>query len=166
MTENIDPAAAPTGAAPTTDASTTDAMGGERAANIVRGVTRHFFDLGLSCVLELTLANGRRADIAAIDSAGQITIVEVKSCRTDFMTDGKWQDYLDFCDRFFFAVDSDFPRGILPGETGLILADRYGAAIARDSGVTPLAAARRKAMLLRFGKYAADRLTRAWLAES
>ena len=144
----------------------TDAMGGERAANIFRGVSRHFFDLGLACLWELTLANGRRADIAAIDNAGQITIVEVKSCRADYMADNKWQDYLEFCDRFFFAVDSDFPREILPQETGLILADRYGAAIARESDVAPLAAARRKAMLLRFGRNAADRLTRILLAES
>jgi len=130
----------------------------ERTLDIIRGTCRLLVDLGASPILEWTLASGRRADIAALDLNGDIVIVEVKSCRADFEADAKWQDYLEFADRFYFAVDRDFPQELLPAECGLILGDRYGAAILRESPRSPLAAARRKAAMLRFARHAADRL--------
>lgn len=130
----------------------------ERTLDILRGTCRLLVDLGASPILEWTLANGRRADIAALDRGGDIVIIEVKSCRADFEADGKWQDYLEFADRFYFAVDRDFPRELLPEECGLILSDRYGGAILREGARSPLAPARRKAAMLRFARHAADRL--------
>jgi hypothetical protein len=46
----------------------------------------------------------------------------------------------------------------LPGEAGLIVADRYDAAVVREAAHRPLAPARRKAELLRFARRAARRL--------
>jgi hypothetical protein len=137
----------------------------DRTADIVRGTCRLLLDLGASPLLEWTLANGRRADIAAIDAAGDILIIEVKSCREDYEADAKWQDYLEFADRFYFAVDADFPKELLPDQTGLILADRYGAAILREAPRGGLAPARRKAAMLRFARHAAERLMRAMIGE-
>ncbi len=128
------------------------------ASDICRGVLRLFADLNLAGVTEMTLANGRRADIAAIDPAGKITIVEVKSSVADFRSDAKWPDYRPFCDRFYFAVGHGFPQALIPEETGLIVADGFGGAILREPGETPLAAARRKAVTLRFARLAANRL--------
>lgn len=108
--------------------------------------------------MELILANNRRADIAAIGPKGEIWIIEVKSCLADYRADGKWPDYSDFCDRFFFAVDAEFPAEIIPDDTGLILADRYSAEIVRDSAEDRLSGARRKAVTLRFARAAAHRL--------
>ena len=130
----------------------------ERTIDIVRGTCRLLIELGAAPILEWTLPNGRRADIAAIDIAGELLIVEVKSCREDYEADSKWQDYLGFADRFFFAVDRDFPHELLPEASGLIIADRYGAAILRESARTPLPPARRKAAMLRFARQAAERL--------
>lgn len=130
----------------------------EGALRIVRGVGRLFLELGHSSVTELTLPNGRRADLVALSPDGTVTIIEVKSCLADFRADGKWEDYLEFCDRFYFAVDEDFPQKVLPKETGLIVADAYGGAILRASEDTPLAPARRKAMTLRFAQHAAFKL--------
>ena len=130
----------------------------DRTIDIVRGACRLLVDLCAAPLLEWTLPNGRRADIAALDLAGEILIVEVKSCREDYETDAKWQDYLEFADRFYFAVDRDFPQDLLPGQCGLIIADRYGAAILRESPRAPLAPARRKAAMLRFARHAAERL--------
>ncbi len=107
---------------------------------------------------ELPLGNGRRADLVAIDRAAAITIVEVKSGRADFLADRKWQAYLGFCDRFYFAVDRDFPAALLPAGEGLIVADRFAGEIVREAPLRPLNAARRKAMLLRFARLAATRL--------
>lgn len=125
---------------------------------LTRGVVRLFLDLGMSPLAEFKLANGRRADVAGIDRAGKITIAEIKSCRADFEADQKWPEYLDYCDRYFFAVDPDFPIDLLPAEEGLILADAYGAAINRPSIERSMAPARRKAMTLRFARQAALRL--------
>jgi len=130
----------------------------ERTLNILRGTCRLLVDLGASPILEWTLANGRRADIAALDLNGDIVIVEIKSCREDFEADNKWQEYLEFADRFYFATDRDFPGELLPEACGLILSDKYGGAILRESPRTPLAPARRKAAMLRFARHAADRL--------
>ena len=133
---------------------------GTDAAQLCRGVTIMIADLGFAAIGELPLPNGRRADLAAIDDQGQIIIVEIKSCRADFQTDRKWREYLEFCDRFFFAVAPDFPQDILPQECGLILADRHGAAIMRPAPVTSLHSARRRAQVLRIAQTACRRLMR------
>jgi hypothetical protein len=128
------------------------------ALAIARGARRHLLGLGLATVTELTLANGRRADIVALSDKGGIWIVEVKSSVADFRADAKWPEYEAFADRLLFAVAPDFPVGILPAEAGLMLADAYGAEIVRPAPFKPIPAARRKAMLLRFARAAALRL--------
>lgn len=112
-------------------------------------------------VSEVSLANGRRADIAAVAASGEIWIVEIKSSVEDFRTDQKWPEYRDYCDRLFFAVAPAFPREILPPDTGLVIADRYGGEIVRAAPEHKLAGARRKAMTLRLVHTAAFRLQAA-----
>lgn len=135
-----------------------DGRQSQAAAALQRGVCRAFRALGHSVVTELALANGRRADVVGLSPSGDILIVEVKSCLTDYRTDGKWHEYLDFCDRLYFAVATDFPREVIPEDVGLILADRYGAELVRDPLDERLNAARRKAMMLSFARAAAMRL--------
>jgi hypothetical protein len=112
-------------------------------------------------VTEVSLANGRRADIAAVAASGEIWIVEIKSSIEDFRTDQKWPEYRDYCDRLFFAVAPGFPREILPPDTGLVIADRYGGEIVRAAPEHKLAGARRKAVTLRLVHTAAFRLQAA-----
>lgn len=131
---------------------------GASAADICRGVRRALAAADHAVLPELPLANGRRADLVALGRDGRITVVEVKSSRADFLADQKWPEYLDFCDLFYFAVGADFPHALLPPTQGLILADRFMAEVVREASVRPLPAARRKAMLLRFGRAAAMRL--------
>jgi hypothetical protein len=134
------------------------------AQDVARGVTRLFFTQDLFAICEVPLRNGRRADMMAIDAAGTITIVEIKVSRADLMGDRKWVDYLDYCDRFFWAVPAGFDLGpfeaecFQPGLCGLIVADRYDAAVVREPLVRKLAAARRKVETLRFARRAARRL--------
>ncbi|NOX82568.1 MAG: MmcB family DNA repair protein [Alphaproteobacteria bacterium] len=125
---------------------------------LTRGVVRLFIELGLSPLLEFKLANGRRVDVAGLDRKGRLTVAEVKSCRADFECDGKWTDYLGFCDYFYFAVDPGFPLALLPASEGLILADAYGAMVNRPAQERVMAAARRKAVTLRFARQAARRI--------
>lgn len=122
------------------------------------GTARLFIDLGYSPMLEFLLPNGRRADIAGLNKKGHLIIAEVKSCRSDFLCDEKWETYLDFCDSFFFAVDATFPREILPDCEGLILADKFGGTINRQSREFKIAPARRKSLTLSFARQAASRL--------
>jgi len=135
-----------------------DGRQSEIAAEIQRGVCRALRALGLSVVTELPLAKGRRADVVGLSPSGDVLIVEIKSCLLDYRTDGKWQDYLELCDRLYFAVSADFPCDVIPHEAGLIFADRYGAELVRDGLVERLTAARRKAMMLCFARAAALRL--------
>jgi hypothetical protein len=130
------------------------------AAGLQRGVCRALRTLGHSVVTELALANGRRADVVALSPAGDVLIVEIKSCLLDFHSDGKWHEYLPHCDRLYFAVAPDFPHRVIPDRTGLMLADRYGAELVREPVEERLGAARRKAMLLAFAHTAALRLQR------
>ena len=127
-------------------------------ALLARGVQRLLLDHGLSPLLEMPLANGRRADVMALSVSGEIWIVETKSCLADYACDAKWPDYLEFCERFYFAVTDDFPQHLIPAEAGLIVADGFGGAILRNSALTPLAPARRKAVTLLFARLAAQRL--------
>lgn len=131
-----------------------------RAAEVVRGVQRMFAELGLASLTEVTLANGRRADVMAVGPKGEIVIVEVKSCLQDFQTDQKWPEYAPYCDRFYFAVDCDFPKERIPDSCGLMVCDGFGGAVLRESATTALNAARRKAVTLSFARLAAARLMR------
>jgi hypothetical protein len=107
---------------------------------------------------EVVPVPGLRVDVMALGPKGELWVIECKSGLPDYRADRKWQGYLDWCDRFFWAVDATFPTEILPGETGLILADAYGAEIVRMSPESPLAPARRKAMVHKFARLAARRL--------
>lgn len=129
-----------------------------------RGVCRMLQDEGFSVLTEFPTRSGRRMDICALGQSGEIWCIEVKSSRADFQADHKWQDYLDWCDRLFFAVPPGFPEELLPLEHGLIRTDEYDAEIIRQSVDDKLAAARRKAVTLRFARLAADRLARAAVA--
>jgi hypothetical protein len=123
------------------------------------GAIRLLESMGHGALTEFPLRSGRRADILSIGEKGEIWIVEVKSGVPDFRSDHKWQDYLEWCDRFFFAVGPEFPAEILPMEAGLIIADEYEAILVQEPAATPLAGARRKALTLRFAHLAARRLS-------
>jgi len=125
---------------------------------VTRGAMRCLRSLGRSVLAEVILASGRRADILALAPGGRILIVEVKSGLDDWRADGKWSDYAEYCDALAFAVAPDFPKEVLPPEPGLIVADAYGGAVIREPIETPLAPARRRAMVLRFAGLAAARL--------
>jgi len=133
------------------------------AAEVARGVTRLFCRQDLFAICEMPLPNGRRADMMAIDARGSLTIVEIKVAKADLVGDGKWRDYLDYCDRFYWAVPPylaaicDAER-FLPGEAGLIVADRYGGEVVRGAPEHRLAGARRKALTLKLVHTAAIRL--------
>ncbi len=125
---------------------------------LARGVCRHLRSLGFVAVEELVPSPGLRVDVMGLGPKGEIWIIECKSGRADFTSDRKWQGYLEWSDRFFWAVDGDFPVDLLPPDTGLILADSYDAEVIRMSPETPLAAARRKVMIQKFARHAALRL--------
>ena len=123
-----------------------------------RGVCRALRQFDFVCVEELVPTPGLRVDVMALGPKGEVWIVECKSSRADFRADQKWQGYLEWCDRFFWAVDQAFPVGVLPESSGLMLADAYAAEIVRMGPESPLAAPRRKVLLQKFARHAASRL--------
>ncbi len=125
---------------------------------LARGTCRHLLSHGFVCIEEFIPKRGLRVDIMALGPKGEVWVVECKSSRADFQTDKKWQGYLEWCDRFFWAVDADFPTELLPDETGLIIADGFDAEILRVGPENKLAAARRKMLTTMFARHAARRL--------
>ena len=125
---------------------------------LARGVCRHLASHDFVTVEELVPKPGLRVDVMALGPKGEIWVVECKSSRADFTSDHKWQGYLEWADRFFWAVDAAFPTELLPPESGLILADAYDAEILRLGQATPLPGARRKAITQKFARHAARRL--------
>ncbi len=132
----------------------------EAAEAMARGITRLMRNRDETCLTEFTLKTGRRVDVITLDRKGLFTVIEIKSSISDFRSDNKWHEYLDFCDRFYFAVPLKFPTNILPTKNGLIIADGYSAEILRESAPRSMNAARRKALTLRFARTAATRLMR------
>ncbi len=125
---------------------------------LARGVCRALRAMDFVTVEELVPTPGLRVDVMALGPKGELWVIECKSGRADYMADRKWQGYLEWCDRFFWAVDADFPTDLLPPETGLILADAYDAELVRMPPEQPLAPARRKVMVQKFARHAALRL--------
>lgn len=130
-------------------------MAGQRLA---RGVARMLRSLDHAVLTEFVPARGLRVDAISLGPKGEVWIVECKSCRADFASDRKWHGYRDWCDRFFWAVDCGFPADLLPDDTGLMIADPYGAEIQRMAPETRLAGARRSRIVRDFGRAAALRL--------
>jgi hypothetical protein len=112
---------------------------------------------GFVSVEELVPVAGLRVDVMALGPKGEVWVIECKSSRADYLADAKWQGYLEWCDRFFWAVDSEFPTELLPDETGLIVGDAYDAEILRIGPETKLAGARRKVITQKFARHAALR---------
>jgi hypothetical protein len=127
---------------------------------VCRGACRLMRQAGHSVLLEMPLPDGRRADIFAVGRGGHLTVVEVKSSIEDWRADLKWPDYLDWCDQLYFAVSVDFPQALIPPEVGLIVADAYGGEILRHPPTRPMAAARRKSLLIECARLASERLAR------
>ena len=135
-----------------------DGRQSENALRIARGTARLLHAHGFSVVSELALPSGRRADLVGLHAGGEIWIVEIKSSIADFRADQKWPDYRAHCDRLFFATSLDVPCEIFPPDTGLIVADGFGAESKCEAPEHRLSAATRKSMLLLFGRAAALRL--------
>ena len=125
---------------------------------LARGVCRHLRQYDFACIPEFAPAPGLRVDVMALGPRGEVWVVECKSSRADFRSDGKWHGYRQWCDRFFWAVGREFPVEILPGDCGLILADSYGGEILRFGAEFRLAAPRRRSVMLKFARKAASRL--------
>ncbi len=132
----------------------------ETALAIARGTARLLRSLGFSCISELPLPSGRRADLVALNERGEIWIVEIKSSVEDLRADHKWEDYRAHCDRLFFAFTQDLPCEIFPEQTGLIVADAYGAHLHCEAPEHRLPAPTRKLMTVRFALAAAQRINR------
>lgn len=134
------------------------------ASDVARGVTRMLLRHDCVAIGEVPLEGGRRADLMALDARGNLVIVEIKVSRADLLGDAKWTDYLAHCDRFFWAVPEGFDLrpfdqpGFLPERTGLIVADRYDAAVVREAATVPLASTTRRKCTLGFARRAARRV--------
>lgn len=136
----------------------TDVLPAQPGQRLGRGVCRGLRALDFVCVEELVPAPGLRVDVMALGPKGEVWVVECKSGRADYRADRKWQHYLDWCDRFFWAVDASFPVDVLPEGTGLILADPYDAEVVRMAPEAALSPPRRKVVLRTFARTAAARL--------
>lgn len=137
-----------------------DGRQSDTALAVARGTMRLMRSLGRTCVSELPLPSGRRADLVALGADGEIWIIEIKSSLADLRADEKWQDYRAHCDRLFFAFPEALPCEIFPPETGHIVADEYGAQLICEAPEHRLPAATRKSMIVRFAQTAALRLSR------
>lgn len=125
---------------------------------LARGVARHLRSHGFVTVEEFVPTRGLRVDVMALGPKGELWVVECKSSRADFQSDSKWQGYLEWCDRYFWAVDLEFPTDLLSEETGLVIADPYDAEIIRMAPEDKLPSARRKVLIQKFATHAARRL--------
>ncbi len=135
------------------------------AAAVARGVARLFSRHDIMVLSEVSLPNKRRADLMGVDAKGQIVIVEIKVARGDLLGDNKWMEYLDYCDRFYWAVPGELDVSplnrpdFLPERSGLIIADAYDAEMIRPAATHALAPARRKAETMRLARRSMLRLS-------
>lgn len=145
------------------------------ASDVVRGISRLFARNDIWCLPEMSLRSGRRADLMGIDAKGHIIIVEVKVSRADLLGDGKWPDYLAYCDRFYWGLAPSLDRAcleteaFLPASCGIIVGDGYDAEILRPAPTHKLPASRRKVEIERLARASLRRLvcasdphTRRW----
>jgi hypothetical protein len=143
--------------------TTPDSAELKAAQAVARGICRLFARNDIWCLAEMPLRSGRRADLMGIDAKGQLVIVEIKVSKADLLGDGKWPDYLDHCDRFYWGLAAHLDRACMeteafrPDQCGLIVADGYDAEILRPAPTIALNAARRKVETERLARAALRR---------
>lgn len=135
-----------------------DGRQSETALLIARGTRRYLRARGFATLAEMPLRSGRRADLVAIGRDGAVFIIEIKSSVADYRADAKWPEYREHCDRLYFAVTADMPRGLIAPDAGLIVADGYGADLVREAPEHRLSSATRRMVTLQFARLAANRL--------
>lgn len=144
--------------------SVTDTSGLIGAAAVARGATRFFARNDIWLMPEVTLPNGRRCDLVGLDPKGAVVMLEIKTARNDLLGDNKWTEYLDYCDRFYWALPPQFDHGLvnreafLPQRTGLIVADSYDGELVRMAPRHALAAARRNLITRELARIAMRRM--------
>ncbi|MCM2396597.1 MmcB family DNA repair protein [Rhizobium daejeonense] len=144
-----------------------DGRQSDRAMLVRRGVQVLLNEMRLALLPEMSLANGRRADLVGLTDKGEIWIIEIKSSIEDFRVDRKWPEYRSYCDRLFFATHGEVPLDIFPEDCGLLVSDGYGAHLLREAPEHRLPPATRKAVTLNFSRTAAQRLMMAeWAART
>lgn len=144
-----------------------DGRQSDRALMVRRGIQVLLAELRFAVLPELTLSNGRRADLVALSEKGDIWIIEIKSSIEDFRVDRKWPEYRRYCDRLFFATHPGVPLEIFPEDCGLLLSDGYAGHMHREAPEHRLAPATRKSVTLEFSRTAAQRLMLAeWAART
>ncbi len=144
-----------------------DGRQSDRALMVRRGIQVLLAELRFALLPELTLSNGRRADLVALSDKGDIWIIEIKSSIEDFRVDRKWPEYRRYCDRLFFATHPGVPLEIFPEDCGLLLSDGYAGHMHREAPEHRLAPATRKSVTLEFSRTAAQRLMLAeWAART
>jgi hypothetical protein len=137
----------------------------QTAQGVARGISRLFARNNIWCLTEMPLSIGRRVDMMGVDPKGMIIIVEIKVSRVDLLGDGKWFEYLDHCDRFFWGLPPGLDSAplltepFLPDQCGLIVADSYDGEIIRPAPLRSLAPARRKVETERLARTALRRMT-------
>jgi hypothetical protein len=129
---------------------------------VTRGVCRMLTELGYETLREFRVGTNRRVDVIGLNSEGEFVIVEVKSSAADYRSDRKWHEYLDFCEKFYFAVPEDFPENLLPEDCGLMVADGFGGVVRRQSSKGSMNGNRKRSQLVRFALTAGSRLRRAY----
>lgn len=135
-----------------------DILPAKAGDQLARGVARLLAAMGHAALTEFVPTAGLRVDVISITPKGEIWVVECKSCRADYVADRKWQGYLDFCDRFFWAVDAGFPEEMLPDGTGLIRADPWGGELIRMAPEERLPGARRTRLMRDIARVSTMRL--------
>ena len=130
----------------------------ETTSLLTRGVCRLFQQLGFGTLTEFRLSNGRRVDVMAMHPSGEFVIIEIKSTIADYRADKKWHEYIPFCERFYFAVPSEFPIALVPDDCGVIMADSFDAVVRRESSSKALNSNRKRHQLINFALTASWRL--------
>lgn len=109
---------------------------------------RHWLKLGFSSYQELCVdvRLGRRADVISGNLKGNIVISETKSSVADYRTDGKWREYLPYCERFYFVFTDKVWSKLEATERSVLRTEGAGVMVLEATGFlkTVLPAKRRK----------------------
>ena len=125
---------------------------------ITDAIARSYYEQGDGVLREFKLRVKRRVDLVTLNDEGLITIIEIKSSVSDFRSDKKWNEYIEWADQFYFGVGHNFPIEILPKEHGIITTDGFDTYKVQPSPVQKLNGARRNTLVRRLAKASMRRI--------
>ena len=127
---------------------------------ILRNTMRFLSNKGYKMITEFALPNKKRVDLIGINREKKVIIIEVKSNFMSIKKDKKWENYLNYCNLFYFALSEVPEKFKFKKKIGFIKSTRLETKIVKDCEYIKMKKLKKNKIIFNFAASAAYKFHR------